>query len=431
MFTSPNLPALFNNPPPGGGAIVTTKDGVGAVLKVGTQTIKFGAGLGASIIGGEVVVVSTGAPIVALANSAAYFNNAGVLTGDAAIGYDSQRFYLSIPRQASLAPVANFKHNIFLGPTTVTGNLIQGCLVVSRGAPATPNNLSNFVSLMYDLLVVGENNTIRGSSQSIIVGTLNNTQNGPVWIFGANNNIKGINTAVFGISNTDNTGLAGGNTYNFIFGLANTVAPNSSFNAIFGQDNIANSNGGNFLFGVSNQSNLGANYSGCVGRDLRLTAAYSFHCGTYNAPALLLPDPLYDLIFTVGIGSGAGRMNAIEVCFNDGATRTIKEVMKYSLTNNLVAGFTIHTTGNTHHTYQRMNGSASAVSDSVTAIAPGDHDGQLLTLYNPTGWTFTIKNNANTRLEGKVDFVMAPNDVLTLVWNRVLPAWIMLYGTHN
>ncbi|PWE48491.1 hypothetical protein DEM26_18255 [Thioclava sp. NG1] len=76
----------------------------------------------------------------------------------------------------------------------------------------------------------------------------------------------------------------------------------------------------------------------------------------------------------------------------------------------------------THDVYL-LTATASVASSTVTAISSGV-DGQSITIVNNSAFSITLRNAANTRLAGDVNFIMAQNNSVTLKYVVAIGLWI-------
>lgn len=95
----------------------------------------------------------------------------------------------------------------------------------------------------------------------------------------------------------------------------------------------------------------------------------------------------------------------------------------------LTTGFSIDPSS----TYIRMTTTVAISSSSTTAILDGDTPGQILILHNnsTTGLipNITIRDNANTKLAGGLNFTMGIDDTLTLIWDGAV--WLEISRSDN
>jgi hypothetical protein len=76
-----------------------------------------------------------------------------------------------------------------------------------------------------------------------------------------------------------------------------------------------------------------------------------------------------------------------------------------------------------------LTSNTSQTTDITHAIANGT-DGQVILLQNITAsFSFTIKNNATTKLNGGADYVMGPFDTLMLKWDGAF--WVEVARSNN
>jgi hypothetical protein len=273
MTGFPILPMLFNSSGGGGApSVVTTKDGAGVILRVGTQVIKFGAGLNAVIFGGEVLVTATAAALTGTPYQVLSFDNLGALiTVGSKFKYDDslQRIYNS------------GAGHVFTPPFDGNQSLIWGAFH-QIGPQVHQSNVSgqqNTCATVY--------NSVIGGEQNALTNLLNCA------VFGRQNVLTNVEHAIVaGRENTLNRVFPAKNQYSAIFGYHNTVetdvcmavgfnnqilghaANNADYCAAFGQGNIIRANVGagqgyvnyGYAFGFLNtiESNVGPDTSGFV-----------------------------------------------------------------------------------------------------------------------------------------------------------------------